>query len=163
MVKTIVLAGGSGTRLWPLSREYLPKQFINILDSKSLFQKTIERALIFSAPDELFIVTNENHKFLVYSQLDDLNADVPHENVLVEPKAKNTLPAIYYAIKYAEIDGVVAVLPSDHIVEIDENYKNAFKNAINLAKDHLVTFGVKPYKPHTGYGYIKPGIELEGG
>ena len=163
MVKTIILAGGSGTRLWPLSREHLPKQFIKLLDSKSLFQRTVERALIFSAQDELFVVTNENHKFLVFSQLNDLNVNIPKENILIEPKAKNTLPAIYYTIKYAEIDDTVAILPSDHVVNVDENYKKAFKNAINLAKKFLVTFGVKPYKPHTGYGYIKPGVELEGG
>ena len=162
-MKTLILAGGSGTRLWPLSREFLPKQFIKLLDDKSLFQKTVERSLIFSSPEDITVVANKNHKFLVYSQIEELKVDIPKENVLLEPKSKNTLPAIYYAIKHADINGIVAVLPSDHIVEVDESYKRAFSDAANLAKDYLVTFGIKPYKPHTGYGYIKLGAKLKAG
>lgn len=162
-MKTLILAGGSGTRLWPLSREFLPKQFIKLLDDKSLFQKTVERSLIFSSPEDITVVANKNHKFLVYSQIEELKVDIPKENVLLEPKSKNTLPAIYYAIKHADINGIVAVLPSDHVVEVDESYKRAFSDAANLAKDYLVTFGIKPYKPHTGYGYIKPGAKLKAG
>lgn len=156
-MKTLILAGGSGTRLWPLSREFLPKQFIKLLDDKSLFQKTVERSLIFSSPEDITVVANKNHKFLVYSQIEELKVDIPKENILLEPKSKNTLPAVYYAIKHADINGIVAVLPSDHVVEVDESYKRAFSDAANLAKDYLVIFGIKPYKLHTDYGYIKPG------
>jgi mannose-1-phosphate guanylyltransferase/mannose-6-phosphate isomerase len=140
MVKTVILAGGSGTRLWPLSREFLPKQFIKLFDDKSLFQKTVERALLLSKPENIYVVTNKKHKFLVIDQLREMNIEVPPDNILIEPKAKSTLPAIYYASK--EIADKFIVLPSDHLVETNENYTTATQNAIKLADKYLVTFGV---------------------
>jgi len=165
-MKTIILAGGKGTRLWPLSREYYPKQFMRIVEDKSLLQETVERALLFSKPDEIYIVTNEKYKFMVIQHVKELGVDIPEENILLEPVAKNTLPAIYFGVKkivedYGEC--VVAVLPSDHYIVVDDNYIKAFKDAEVLAKDYLVTFGINPTKPHTGYGYIKPGERIGGG
>ncbi|ASJ17138.1 mannose-1-phosphate guanylyltransferase/mannose-6-phosphate isomerase [Thermococcus chitonophagus] len=166
-MKTLILAGGKGTRLWPLSREMMPKQFIKFFNERSLFQKTVERALLFSKPKEIFIVTNKEYRFRVFDDLDELGVKVPEENVLLEPIGKNTLPAIYWGLKVIDEnygDSVVAVLPSDHAIEVNDNYIEAFKKAEKLAEKYLVTFGIKPTKPHTGYGYIKPGekIEVEG-
>ncbi|NJE84832.1 mannose-1-phosphate guanylyltransferase/mannose-6-phosphate isomerase [Thermococcus sp. CX2] len=165
-MKTLILAGGKGTRLWPLSRELMPKQFIRILDNYSLFQKTVQRALLFSRPEEIFIVTNNKYKFRVLDDLRELGLELPERNILLEPVGKNTLPAIFWGIMKIEEafgDSVVAVLPSDHMIETNENYLKAFQSAERLARDYLVTFGIKPTRPHTGYGYIKPGERLEGG
>ncbi|ASJ04165.1 mannose-1-phosphate guanylyltransferase/mannose-6-phosphate isomerase [Thermococcus barossii] len=165
-MKTLILAGGKGTRLWPLSRELMPKQFIRMFDEYSLFQKTVQRALIFSRPDEIFVVTNDMYRFRVLDDLRELGLELPENNILLEPLGKNTLPAIFWGIKRIEEtfgDSIVAVLPSDHLIEANENYIEAFRNAERLAKRYLVTFGIKPTKPHTGYGYIKPGERLDGG
>ncbi len=157
-MKTLILAGGKGTRLWPLSRELMPKQFIKIFDSSSLFQKTLERALVFSKPDEIFVVANVEYKFRIIDDMKDLNIEIPKENIYLEPRAKSTLPAILWVLRTNS--GKFAILPSDHFVEVNEDYRNAFRAAEKLSENFLVTFGVKPTKPHTGYGYIKPGKGL---
>ncbi len=165
-MKTIILAGGKGTRLWPLSREEFPKQFLKIFNDKSLLQETLERALLFSKPDEVYIVTNEKYRFMVIQHIKELNMNIPDDNVILEPLAKNTLPAIFYGVKtILENSGndIVAVLPSDHLIKVNDSYIEAFKIAQELAEEYLVTFGIKPNKPHTGYGYIKPGEPLRGG
>ncbi|HID42625.1 MAG TPA: mannose-1-phosphate guanylyltransferase/mannose-6-phosphate isomerase [Archaeoglobaceae archaeon] len=164
-MRTVILAGGSGTRLWPLSREAYPKQFIKLFDGFSLFEKTVERALIFSRPEDIYIVTNQRYEFDVTDALSDAGVSVPDENILLEPASKNTLPAIYFAIKKIEEKGEskVIVLPSDHFIEVSENYRDAFEKASELAEKYLVTFGIKPTKPHTGYGYIKLGKKVGGG
>ncbi|ASJ06749.1 mannose-1-phosphate guanylyltransferase/mannose-6-phosphate isomerase [Thermococcus pacificus] len=165
-MKTLILAGGKGTRLWPLSRELMPKQFVRFLDGESLFQKTVKRALKFSKPGEIFIVTNRKYKFRVLDDLSELGVEVPEENLLLEPVGKNTLPAIYWGAKRIEEtfgDSIAAVLPSDHLIDAGEAYERAFRNAEKLAREHLVTFGIKPTKPHTGYGYIRPGEALREG
>ena len=165
-MKTLILAGGKGTRLWPLSRELMPKQFVRFLDGESLFQKTVRRALKFSKPGEIFVVTNRKYKFRVLDDLGELGVELPGENLLLEPAGKNTLPAIYWGTKTIEetfSDSIVAVLPSDHLIDAGEAYERAFRNAEKLAKSHLVTFGISPTRPHTGYGYIRPGEALEEG
>jgi len=165
-MKTLILAGGKGTRLWPLSRELMPKQFIRIFDNTSLFQKTVERALKFSKPKETFIVTNKEYKFRILDDLKELGIELPKENILLEPVGKNTLPAIYWGMKVIEEnygESKVAVLPSDHLIKVNENYIKAFEKAEKLATNYFITFGIKPTRPHTGYGYIKPGERLEGG
>ncbi|MDI9609983.1 MAG: mannose-1-phosphate guanylyltransferase/mannose-6-phosphate isomerase [Archaeoglobales archaeon] len=160
-MKTLILAGGKGTRLWPLSRELMPKQFIKLFDNSSLFQKTVERALLFSKPEEIFIVTNKEYKFRILDDLADLSVEIPVENIFLEPKAKSTLPAIFWVLKANS--GKFAVLPSDHLIEVNEDYKRAFRSAEKLSDDYLVTFGIKPTRAHTGYGYIKPGNEAGDG
>jgi len=157
---TIILAGGSGTRLWPLSRELFPKQFIPLIDSKSLFQLAVERALLLSLPNRIFVVTSEKQKFIAEEQAGEYG--IPRENILAEPAPKNTLPAICYAVLEKELERF-AVLPSDHLIAGNEDYVKAFRDAEKLAEGHLITFGVTPTKPHTGYGYIKPGREINGG
>lgn len=164
-MKTVILAGGSGTRLWPLSREEFPKQFLSF-NGLSLFQGAVKRALIFSNPDEIYVVVNEKHRFRVFDQLSEMDVVLPRQNILVEPDSKSTLPAAYYAVKKImddSRDSIVAVLPADHIIDVNENYIKAFEKAEKLAEKYLVTFGIEPAKPHTGYGYIKPGKMLDGG
>jgi mannose-1-phosphate guanylyltransferase/mannose-6-phosphate isomerase len=162
-MKTIILAGGVGTRLWPLSREYFPKQFIP-MDGKSLFQKTCERAEKFSKEDEIWVVTNEIHQYLVRNQMEDLGYTVPKEHILAEPEQKNTLPAIAWAmqqIRAEEKSATAVVFPSDHLLGNDAS--GQIQAAEPLAKNCLVTFGVRPTSPHTGYGYIRPGKALPPG
>jgi mannose-1-phosphate guanylyltransferase/mannose-6-phosphate isomerase len=160
-IKSIILAGGSGTRLWPLSRELYPKQFLKIRN-RSLFQDTVSRCLQVSDISEIYVVTNEVHKYFVIGQVEELGYDMPPENLLLEPEGRNTLPAICYGIR--EIDkafgkSVVGVFSSDHV--LDPIAMETISNAEKLTSEHLVTFGIVPSSPHTGYGYIKPGEEIE--
>lgn len=159
-MKSIILAGGVGTRLWPLSREYYPKQFIQF-DGPSLFQKTCERAILLSGPDGIYVVTNEIHRYLVKNQIEELGYTLPDDHLLVEPAGKNTLPAIAWALQ--RIRGTAGsetavVFPSDHI--LGPEALDQIRAAEPLARDHLVTFGIRPASPHTGYGYIRPGKPL---
>lgn len=160
---SIILAGGSGTRLFPLSRTTYPKQFIPLIDNESLFQKSVKRALLHSKPGEIYIVANKEHEYLVKDQLDQLGTKC---NILLEPCGKNTLPAITNAvseIQKMEQTATVLVLPSDQLIDDGDGYTSAVKSAANLAKEYLVTFGIIPTSAHTGYGYILPGKLLEEG
>jgi len=162
-MKTLILAGGSGTRLFPLSREQFPKQFIRLFNGESLFQKTVKRQLLLSAASDITIITNRDHQFLIRDQLAEIGCDCP---VLTEPVGKNTLPAIYYGVKVLAESGAdatddrIAVVSSDHLIEPDDAFLAAFRAAARLADRHLVVFGVRPRSPHTGYGYIRPGSPL---
>ncbi|MHB8051736.1 MAG: mannose-1-phosphate guanylyltransferase/mannose-6-phosphate isomerase [Methanoregula sp.] len=159
-MKSIILAGGVGTRLWPLSREYYPKQFIQ-LEGHSLFQQTVERASRLSAPDEIYVVTNEIHRYLVRNQIEELGHTIADDHLLAEPAGKNTLPAIAWAMQRIRSDSPFAtavVFPSDHL--LGETALDQIRAAEPLAKKNLVTFGIKPTTPHTGYGYIRPGKRL---
>ncbi|TQD23847.1 mannose-1-phosphate guanylyltransferase/mannose-6-phosphate isomerase [Methanolobus vulcani] len=156
IIKSIILAGGSGTRLWPLSREKYPKQFLK-LNEKSLFQDTVSRCLEISDINEIYVVTNESQKFFVIGQIEELGYEIPKENILLEPVAKNTLPAITYGmhlIKKRFGNDFVGIFSSDHI--LDKSAMQTIKNAEALASEYLLTFGIVPTSPHTGYGYIKP-------
>jgi mannose-1-phosphate guanylyltransferase/mannose-6-phosphate isomerase len=159
-MKSIVLAGGSGTRMWPLSREQYPKQFLKF-GKTSLFQDTIERCLKISNIKDIFVVTNDPQKFFVSGQIKEMGHSIPKENILIEPKGRNTLPAICLGMMQIEKKfgkSIVGIFPSDHALE-----KEAMKtiaNAETLASEYLVTFGIAPRSAHTGYGYIKPAEEL---
>jgi len=162
-IRTIILAGGIGTRLWPLSRHYYPKQFL-MLDSRSLFQKTCERARLLSGDEGIAVVTNADHRYLAMNQLDEIGCAVPGDWILLEPEGRNTLPAIAWAMARFRDEGrdfVAAVFPSDHL--LGDGVAGEIRAASGLARDHLITFGVKPTKPHTGYGYIRPGKALGAG
>ncbi len=162
-IKSIILAGGSGTRLWPLSREYYPKQFLK-LGKTSLFQDTFQRCFEVSDISEIFIVSNASQKFFVSGQINELGYDFPAENILIEPEGKNTLPAICLGMREIESRygrSVVGIFPSDHHLEKAAMKKIA--NAETLASGNLVTFGITPTSPHTGYGYIKPAGALGDG
>jgi mannose-1-phosphate guanylyltransferase/mannose-6-phosphate isomerase len=159
-MRSIILAGGVGTRLWPLSREYYPKQFLQ-LDGHSLFQQTYERAILLSGQDGIYIVTNEIHRYLVRNQIDELGYTLDESHLLVEPEGKNTLPAIGWAmqrIRKTDRHATAVVFPSDHV--LGDDALDQICAAEPIAKDYLVTFGVKPTSPHTGYGYIRPGRKI---
>ena len=127
------------------------------LGETSFFQDTFLRCLEVSEISDIFVVTNEFQKFFVIGQIKELEYDIPIENILIEPEGKNTLPAICFGMREIEkISGrsVVGVFSSDHI--LDKSAMETIKNAETLASDHLVTFGIVPKSPHTGYGYVKP-------
>ena len=142
--------------MWPLSREHYPKQFLKFGDT-SLFQDTYLRCLKVSDSSEIFVVTNSAQKFFVIGQIQELEFEYPIENVLIEPEGKNTLPAICFGMHIiAERFGrsVVGIFSSDHILE--SGAMETIQMAEVLAAENLVTFGVVPTSPYTGYGYISP-------
>jgi mannose-1-phosphate guanylyltransferase/mannose-6-phosphate isomerase len=162
-MKSIILAGGVGTRLWPLSREYYPKQFIQF-DGHSLFQKTYERAIRLSDNDGIFVVTNEIHQYLARNQIEEMGYTISEDHLLAEPEGKNTLPAIAWAMQRIRTifsSATAVVFSSDHL--LGDSALDQILAAEPLAGKFLVTFGIRPTSPHTGYGYIKPGKPLSGG
>ncbi|WP_461207739.1 mannose-1-phosphate guanylyltransferase/mannose-6-phosphate isomerase [Clostridium sp. DL1XJH146] len=161
-MKVIILAGGSGTRLWPLSRDRYPKQFIKLQgDKPSLFQETFKRSLLLADVDDIYVVTNEKYKFLVAGAVEELGFDYCEDNILVEPEAKNTLPAIYAGVHEIAKKGndSVVVFPSDHMILKTQEFIEIIKESEELAEDSIITFGIKPDGPNTGYGYIAPGTQ----
>ena len=152
-VRAVILAGGSGSRLWPLSRQQLPKQFLRLNGESSLLQATIERLEPLIAPSNVLIVTGEEHaKGGAYHAL------LPYESIL-EPVARNTAPAIAVAAAYLQDQGgdpIMVVLPADHIIKDQAAFQVCLSQAINAARGGaLVTFGIRPTRPDTGFGYIK--------
>lgn len=151
----IILAGGSGSRLWPLSRELYPKQLLNINSDKSLLQSTFERLANFMPAENIVSITNTKHSSDVRRQLEELAENVC---VLSEPLAKNTAPAIALATKFIQKNGedpVILVVPSDHLIKNDKKFIETVKKGEKLAEEgYIVTFGIEPDYPETGYGYI---------
>ena len=162
-LKSVILAGGVGTRLWPLSRTFQPKQFLKI-DGYSLFQETFLRSLRLCSPGDIIIVTNEVHQYLVRNQIEELGYVLSESQVLKEPVGKNTLPAITWAMseirkRFGESE--VVIFPSDH--KLGESATDEIKEATGIASDYLVLFGIPPTHPNTGYGYIAQGTPLATG
>lgn len=162
----IILAGGSGTRLWPLSRALFPKQLLSLNGDQTLLQQTVQRALSLLPPERIHIITNEEHFFEVRQQVKEL-APLLESHVLSEPVARNTLPAILLglaaAMKTSEAP-LLAVFPSDHLMHNEQRWKEAVLKGIALAaREYFVTFGVTPAHPETGYGYIHRGNALSEG
>ena len=154
----IVLCGGSGTRLWPISRTLMPKQFVKLFDDKSLFQLTVERNS--KICDNQFIVSNTEQYFLALDQLEELNKT--NNKYLLEPIGRNTAPAIALACMALPKDEIVLVTPSDHLIKDEDEYKDVLLKAEQLANDNnLVTFGIKPKFAETGFGYIQAKLENE--
>jgi len=159
MIATI-LAGGSGQRLWPISRERYPKQFLSINTDKSLLQEPVEG--IPTSIEEIIVVTNKEQYFHVCYQLEDMG--IGDDCILTEPMGRNTAPAIALACVYIKEnfgDDTVLVLPSDHI--LSDKFFKILPAAKKLAKDCIVTFGITPTSPATGFGYIKLGEPLDNG
>ena len=160
-ITPVILCGGSGTRLWPLSRQQYPKQFLKLVGDTTLFQQSISRAIALENDDiqieEILIVTNENHRFLVLEQLDDLKLKTS-VRILLEPKPKNTAPALTLAALAAQEtnpDSVLVVTPADHYVKDLNQFTEAMHEAIRAAEDKtIVTLGINPTRPDTGFGYI---------
>lgn len=163
----IILCGGSGTRLWPLSRTMQPKQLLALNGKETLLQQTAKRLLEHVDATRLFTVTHEDHKFQVKGQLSEI-APEALANVLAEPCARNTLPAIAWAvqqIKQKDANAIIGVFASDHAIDNQVAFLQAWEAAELAAQDdYLVLLGIKPHEPATGYGYIKPTVhELNAG
>ena len=158
-MKIIILAGGGGTRLFPLSRDCYPKQFLHVIGDKSLLAQTIGRFLFLVEAKDIIIVTNERYIFHVQAELKTINAQEAH--IITEPMGKNTAPAIALAQSYCQDvlqcdkDEVLFVSPSDHLIKPIDAFQDLIKNAQDVAKDNIVTLGIKPTKPEIGYGYIE--------
>jgi len=151
----IILAGGSGSRLWPLSRELYPKQLLNLNADKSLLQSTFERLSKFMPASNIVSITNVKHTANVKLQLENISKNI---SVLSEPLSKNTAPAIALATKFIQEkdkDAIILVVPSDHLIEDNELFAQTVIKGEKLAKEgYIVTFGIEPSYPETGYGYI---------
>jgi len=161
VIQPVILAGGTGTRLWPLSRELYPKQLINLIGSRSLLQTTLER--VNELPDTLppIVVVGEEHRFLTKTQIDDLGTFSEY-HLLLEPVGRNTAAAIcgaaVYAQQHLDKNAVLLVLPADHLITAKEAFAASVKEAVKLAEEgSLTTFGIVPEHPETGYGYIARG------
>jgi len=158
MIKPIVLAGGTGSRLWPKSRAALPKQFLSLTTDKTMLQDTILR-LPKGMVSEPLVICNEDHRFLAAEQLH--RANIHHKGILLEPVGRNTAPAIALAAMLSRTndeDPILLVLAADHLIENHAAFDAAIAKAKKLADSgKLVTFGIVPNEPHIGYGYIKAG------
>lgn len=160
-IRPVILAGGQGSRFWPVSREKNPKQFLSIKEGQSLIQSTFNRLdKLVPKDSDITIVTNELHKDLVKKHL-------PNCKILVEPQAKNTAAAIGLAalfLNQKDPDSVMLVLPADHYISDIKVLKNYWYEAALVANnsDSIVTLGIKPTEPNTGYGYIKVGNKIKG-
>jgi mannose-1-phosphate guanylyltransferase len=151
-MKTVILCGGAGTRLWPLSRTLYPKQFYPLFEGHSLFQRTLLRNVAQS--DGYIVVVNQEQYFMAQDQFQELKLSVPATFIL-EPEGRNTAPAIALAAMAAPTDTLL-VVPSDHLIQNARAYKQAVARALDLAAaSNLVTFGIKPEHPETGFGYIE--------
>ncbi len=158
----LIMAGGRGERFWPKSRKTCPKQFLSLTSNQTMLQETVERILPLVDIEDVFIATNQEYKDMVLQQLPLL----PESNVLCEPVGKNTAPciglgAVHMQKKYG--DAVMLVLPSDHAIAQKKIFQNTLKNAIKVATEQeaLVTLGISPSSPDTGYGYVQYNVEEE--
>ena len=164
----MILAGGTGTRLWPYSRSMTPKQFLNLGSThESLFQETCRRLETLIDPEKIYVVGSASHEGELQQQMAQIYPDYRPEQLLIEPLSRNTAPAILWGIlqipEYQRSEPVV-ILASDHLIKAPEHLIGALKNAETLASSgYLVTFGIRPDRPETGYGYIKAGEALEVG
>lgn len=151
------MAGGVGVRFWPYSRNSMPKQFLDVLGTgKTLLQSTYERFLSICLPENIYVVTNQEHAHLVKEQLPDMQSG----QILAEPMRKNTAPCIAYSsyrIQKQNKDAVVVVSPADHLILKEDEFREIILKATDIAKtqDKLLTLGITPTRPETGYGYIQ--------
>ena len=161
----VILAGGAGTRLWPLSSEAKPKQFLHLFDGQSLLRMTWNRLVALLPPEAIYVSTNERYRDLCLAELSDLRP----ENIITEPARRNTAPAI--ALTCFELESrlgsavAIACLPSDHFVGNEAEFVRVLDRAFAFAEgnDSLVTIAIAPTEPNTGYGYLEMGEEIEPG
>ena len=155
----VILAGGSGTRFWPLSRERFPKQLLRIIGEGTLLQQTFERFLPHVSPKQMTVVTNAVQAESIRLQLSAWKDDLV-DNIILEPEGRNTAPAVALTalqLAHRDPEAVMVVVPADHVVKAEKKFMKAVQFAAKLAQQgHLVTFGIQPLRPETGYGYIQP-------
>ena len=159
----VILAGGSGTRLWPLSRECHPKQLLPLVNDRTMLQNTLLRVQGLKGVAAPIVVCTEEHRFLVAEQVRAIGTTA---TIIIEPVGRDTAPAVAVAALEArrqDEDAVLLVLPADHVIGNEGNFAEAVARGVACAaQGHPVTFGIVPQSPHTGYGYIKKGAALSG-
>lgn len=161
MLCALIMAGGKGTRFWPLSTEEKPKQFLNLIGDKTMIQMTVDRIKPIIPMERIFVCTGEIYKELVKEQLPEL----PEKNIIVEPEGRNTTSCIAlsaFIIKRYYKNANMVVLPSDHLIKDEDEFRNVILSAnefVNNNEKSIITLGMKPSRPETGYGYIKYGYE----
>ena len=163
MLYALILAGGKGVRLYPLSRSSNPKQFLKLINNKSFLRNTVDRIKPLVSKDNIFVVTNEEYLGKVYEEL----PEIKKENIFVEPSNKETATCIgLSAVKLLkkDKDATLVVLPSDHYIEEEKLFRDTILQGVEIAerKRGLITIGVSPTRPETGYGYIEIGERVIG-
>lgn len=159
MLCALIMAGGKGTRFWPLSTEEKPKQFLNLIGEETMIQMTVNRIKPIIPIERVFVCTGEMYVDLVKEQLPEL----PEQNIIIEPEGRNTAPCIAlsaFVIKKYYKDANMIVLPSDHLISDEDEFRNVIKNAdefVRENKEAIITLGMEPTRPETGYGYIRYG------
>ncbi|WP_195972833.1 mannose-1-phosphate guanylyltransferase [Clostridium thermobutyricum] len=157
MICALIMAGGQGTRFWPLSTEEKPKQFLNLIGSKTMIQMTVDRIKHIIPMDKIFVCTGERYVDLVKTQLPNL----PKRNIIIEPEGRNTAPCIALSAFYIERyykDAKMVVLPSDHLIKNEQKFREILLDCEEYLDKNIksiITLGMKPNRPETGYGYIK--------
>lgn len=161
MLTALIMAGGKGTRFWPLSTEEKPKQFLNLIGEETMIQMTVNRIKPIIPIERIFVCTGEQYVDLVKGQLPEL----PDRNIIIEPEGRNTAPCIAlsaFVIKKYYNDANMVVLPSDHLINDEEEFRNIVKTANKFIEGNdsaIITLGMKPSRPETEYGYIKYGLD----
>ncbi|MGL4731219.1 MAG: mannose-1-phosphate guanylyltransferase [Clostridium sp.] len=163
MLCALIMAGGKGTRFWPLSTEEKPKQFLNLIGNQTMIQMTVNRIKPIIPIERVFVCTGEKYKHLVMNQLPEL----PERNIIIEPDSRNTAPCIAlssFIINRYYKDSTMVVLPADHLINDEENFRDTIQDGYSFIKENknaIVTLGMRPSRPETGYGYIKYSSEYE--
>jgi mannose-1-phosphate guanylyltransferase len=156
----VIMAGGGGTRLWPLSRKARPKQMLRLLEERSLFQTSVQRILGVYQPDQVYVVTVEEQA----AELQEQAPEIPPENYILEPMPRGTASVVGLAaaaLKHRDPQAVMAVLTSDHFIQNEEGFRQLLRVAYDVAQDgYLVTLGIEPACAATGYGYIQQGKKI---
>ncbi|MBT7481462.1 MAG: NTP transferase domain-containing protein, partial [Flavobacteriales bacterium] len=153
----IIMAGGIGSRFWPMSTSKIPKQFLDVLgNGETLLQQAFRRLSKICPPSQILIVTNTDYKDICKKQL----PNIKEQNILCEPARRNTAPCIAYAsfkIQHENRDANIIVAPSDHLITNEDEFERIVKECLEVSaqKDYLITLGIKPSRPETGYGYIQ--------
>jgi len=163
MIIPVIIAGGSGTRLWPMSRQLFPKQLMNLMDDNTMLQNTMLRLAGYPGVGRPIIVCNESHRFMIAEQSREIN--INPAAIILEPVGRNTAPAVAVsALRAIDVDDdpVMVVLPADHYIEKTDVFHTALKAGEYFAeRNKLITFGIVPNAPETGYGYIRKGKPME--
>ena len=160
MIYAVIMAGGKGVRLWPQSREHKPKQLWELLNGRSMLQDAVDRVVPLIEPQHVLVITGEPF----YCQIRDQLSQIPSRHIILEPMGRSTAPCVGLAALYInDPDACMVVLPSDHVIRNNQEFQRALQIAVDMASqgENLVTFGIKPTRPDTGFGYIQRGEAVQ--